>query len=95
MTVVALEGDRLLMRRGPGRVDALTVFPDGFSFAQGYLVVTSRRIWARDRLQRRSGGVWDPVSRQPDALWATSNLSHDQLHSSLQFESAPPPSLTN
>jgi CubicO group peptidase (beta-lactamase class C family) len=65
---LALEGDRLLMRRGPGRVETLTpVFSDGFSFAQGWLVVR------RDSSGRVTGfsvdqeGVWDlRFSRQPD-----------------------------
>ncbi len=64
---LALEGDRLLMRRGPGHVDALTpVFPGGFSFAQGYLVVrrdTSGRVTGFSVDQE---GVWDlRFSRQP------------------------------
>jgi hypothetical protein len=65
---LALDGDRLLIRRGPDRVDALTpVFPDGFSFAEGWLVVR------RDNSGRVTGfsvdqaGVWDlRFSRQPD-----------------------------
>ena len=64
---LSLEGDRVLMRRGPGRVDVLTpVFQDGFSFAQGWLVVR------RDNSGRVTGfsldeeGVWDlRFSRQP------------------------------
>ena len=54
---LALEGDRLLMRRGPGRVDALTpVFPGWFLVRSGLAGGASRQLRAGDRLQRGPGG---------------------------------------